>query len=410
MASKNQPEAGIRSPFRMRLGIDFDSFRGMNKEADPGAIRDDEFQDAKNCRILANGMVVPRGGQEAVNEVAMDGDVDAIIDDERKDDEVTSRLFYDKNGTTPNTFQLVALKQGEDTGESVVDNVGLADNNVRLIDFEETLIGISKSTLYEIDPVLGTSTLLDTTGATADDTDITGVVKHDFKLWLAAREDNVYTWDGSSIVTVGTSLGTMAGDGYDQGGKIFRYLGDAIYTNAHAMARYAGGAWTSISLPGGLMSFRCFDAKELDGVLYLLGADVKGANDVDIVIVSYDGTSTAVARTLGNETSPTSRTGVSCGVVVDNVLYFAWSDPADHHVILGRYDGTTWTNNYQDVTGDDLSSGDPWSMAYFDRRLWIGGTSGFPLARSEQDDFTQPWTEVENEDDSLAYAMLVFKG
>lgn len=407
---RQQPESGRRSPLRLRLGINLDTFRGINLENDPGAIGDDELQLANNIRILANGKIVGRGGQEKVNTSAMSGCVDGLIDDEMNDDDdEDSRLFYDKNGTNASTFKVVGTKAGE-SPEDVVDNLG-ANEFARFAEFEGRLIACNKSSFYEIDPAIGTGTLLDTTGATANDTDINGVVLHDFKLWFAAKENKVYTWDGDTVATVGTGLGGYAGNSPDPGGKVFRYKGDAYFTNAHVFKRYAGGTWTAVALPGSLTSFRCFGAVELLDVLYLFGADRIGAANINFVIVSYNGTATAVARTVTNEAvAANSFTGVTCAVVVDDVMYFGWHNTTTDNVIVGRYDGTTWTNTYHDVTADGVSTGAPRAMAHFDRRLWMSGTFGFPLMRSEQDDFTDAWTEVDSDDTAIAIDFVVFEG
>lgn len=75
---KNQ-ELGTRSPYRQRMGIDIPTFRGVNKEADPGAIDNSQWQHAYNARIAAGG-IVSRGGQEAALDSAVDGCIYGMID------------------------------------------------------------------------------------------------------------------------------------------------------------------------------------------------------------------------------------------------------------------------------------------------------------------------------------------
>lgn len=79
MASFKATELGTRSPFIHRGGISFATWEGVNRQNDPGAIRDTQLYDAINVRINGNELTV-RGGQEKIHDVAMDGCVYGFID------------------------------------------------------------------------------------------------------------------------------------------------------------------------------------------------------------------------------------------------------------------------------------------------------------------------------------------
>ena len=72
MAGPRDKELGIRSPLKLRAGIDFPGWEGINLQNDPGAIRDTQFQTLINARINGND-VVSRGGQTKTYTTGIDG-------------------------------------------------------------------------------------------------------------------------------------------------------------------------------------------------------------------------------------------------------------------------------------------------------------------------------------------------
>jgi hypothetical protein len=66
MPAPGGPEKGTTGIKSIRVGIDVGTFEGTNKQQDPGAIKDAQFQDSQNVRI-SGGRVIPRGGLSQVN-------------------------------------------------------------------------------------------------------------------------------------------------------------------------------------------------------------------------------------------------------------------------------------------------------------------------------------------------------
>lgn len=396
---KKQPEMGTRSPFNLRIGINRDTFRGVDKEADPGAIGDEYFQHAENIRIDRSGKVIGRGGQERINSVALSGCVDAIIDDEHPGEQ-TLRMFYDERGTNASTFQIRGLGVDDSDPDDIIDNAG-ATIAAALVVFEGDVLAASGTKVYTIDIPLGTATeLFDIGGAT----DITTMLVHDLRLWVLAGTD-VYVWDGTSSTAAGSGLGGAAFQGL-----IFRHAGDIWYGNRNTLKRYDGGSWTSIALPGSLTSFDPYSAATLSGVTYIAGQDDVGVGNTDMCIVSITGATTALARRIDTYTSVNDN---QIALHVRNsILYYGYAN-ASGEVVVGRRVAGSYTDAWRNVT-TDISPGSTTDtcrvMFSFDGRLYMSGLLGSRQIARSGTSFTGAWSTFAEQDTSIGTHYILFEG
>ena len=81
MPKPRDTEAGVRNTQSFRVGIDMPRFRGMNRNADAGAISNEEFWTLVNIRLSGDGPITSRPGLEPVLDSALDGCVVGIFDD-----------------------------------------------------------------------------------------------------------------------------------------------------------------------------------------------------------------------------------------------------------------------------------------------------------------------------------------
>lgn len=151
---------------------------------------------------------------------------------------------------------------------------------------------------------------------------------------------DVTRWNGSVLETDEASVVTaptiMA---------VFRETLLAFGTHS-CKKRNLDGSWSSVSMPGGVTSFKPRAAVTYKDRLYIGGYD--DATDNTGVILTYDGTSLTVARTL---TVSASSGDVGCVdlAVTFGYLYYAYNALDMSVAKIGRYDGTTWTDSHKDM-------------------------------------------------------------
>ncbi len=384
---RKQPELGTKSPFRLRLGIDIDRFRGVNKESDPGAIQDTEFQELRNVRLLPSGAVAARKGQEALNTSAVTGCVTGIFDDE--DVIGTNKLYYTQisGGTdllrTINTHDTIAsLHSGDELN---------SEYRRCLADFDGVLISSKEDSddLYSVNPSTGAYThIADLSGDnfTAD------FAHFDGQLWIvveAGLSDKVYSWDGTNI-TLDDSLDGPVGT---FGARIASYkpyggTADLFYSSDHSVRKRNGGSWDAVALPGGLTAFEAGDMVPYAGKLYLLGLDNTGSNAA--AILAYNGSAISLVN------SPTGGRWVMSAAEFNGFLYYAWIREADDDMMIGRYDGMFWDDDYKNLTDDIASTNNAsaYRMVYWRDDLYICSSAG--LLRSPGLDVSGTWTRLDS--------------
>lgn len=79
MPKGSPKELGARTPFSLRAGIDVPRFGGINKQRDPGAIGDEEFQELINVDWKETKLV-NRAGLTKLHSTALDGEVRGLFD------------------------------------------------------------------------------------------------------------------------------------------------------------------------------------------------------------------------------------------------------------------------------------------------------------------------------------------
>ena len=330
--ARQQPELGTKSPFRLRLGQNIDRFRGVNREADPAAIRDDQFQDAVNIRLTAAGKVTPRGGQSKVNTTAMDGCIEALVDDEIGDG--IGKLYW-ANGTNKlftysNTqFPKVQVKAIETTKDGSI--VGAYDTYAVLAD--DAADASIRSVLATQDP----DAIIEDQFTIASQT-VRDAMRLDTNLFLLVStvlgNAKVYVWDGSSA--------SLSDDSGVVPGSIFgnlATLGSSIYYLVpHAatglIRKYTAGVWST-------------EATFTDeNVRHLVGFNNK------LYVFSVNGGQAAIYEvtggglTLRHTYSGVSSTSIKSVCVYGGYLWFVVSkDGLGNGVTLGNFDGTTWTED-----------------------------------------------------------------
>lgn len=376
---RNQPEAGNRSPFRLRVGVEVDTWRGVNKESDPGAIADSQFQSAINVRILPNGSVICRGGQSKLFGNALGGCVTGIFDDERP--AVPTQWWFGGgyNGG-PNPNNIIGIDTTVNAMSLFVDptypyggfwwaatfyngaiHVMITDNNTQIA-------------LVKWDPVNQQTVLLhDFSGAgLGANPNPTGLTVANGLLYIGIMDGSthckVYTWDGASVV-FDSDLGAMTAPPIMATYNNEPYIAICAALTAHADApiyRRTGGVWSSLGAP----SISAFDMAVFNGKLYICGKiGVVGGNYAG-KILSWDGASLAVVRTL---TFASNRATVFTLGVMGGFLCYVYADDkypslgGSGAFLVGTYDGTTWTDSAKDLTaqfGVSVTT-DPYALIAF---------------------------------------------
>jgi hypothetical protein len=369
-----QPELGIKSPLQRRVGIELDTWRGVNKEADPGAIGDSELQEAINCRITPSGEIVCRGGQERLLDEAFDDCVTMIFDDEW---DPVGDLLYDS--------AVSGLKKA--TKNDSVSTIGIpissgSESGRMFIVFRAELYAFNDNVLRSLDIPAAQSTVRLTIGSAADvATHINSATVFEDEMWLASSAGTLWRWDGqaSDATEDVSSLGATSGNTH--GAFVISYANDIYFASTDLLRRRAGGEWFSIPLP--LTLFQPYDLVVYHNKLYLLGIDESGGGNRDPVILVYDGESVTVARSLPNAGTGSlgAVEGARAGVSFNGYLYYAWVDPSfgGGKLFIGRYNGTVWDDTHKDFFAQ--LGGDAHEVSRLIKangRIYLGGPENQP--------------------------------
>lgn len=175
----------------------------------------------------------------------------------------------------------------------------------------------------------------------------------------------VYKWDGK---TVSLENSTALTDGADHAVvATYRDRPVVMYNSAAGAAgaiiptvRYKAddGTWTGLTWPTASTSFLVNATCEFKDKLWWAGKEEASADDGQIY--SLSGTTITKEREITNTLD--MNTGFTGMVVSGGYLYFLYYKTAVG-TILGRYDGTTWTNEYKTIVATGvgfLSCGPLW--------------------------------------------------
>jgi hypothetical protein len=378
-------ELGLKSPVRLRVGIDIETIRGVNKEGDPGSISDAELQEAINIRILPSGAAVSRGGQERVNADALDSCVYGIVDDEVK---AAGPFWWLGTGGTVDGSAFVGLNT-IDPVNSVLDYA---------IDHSYSYGGFwSCATVYggqivfiagqggtfqlrSWDPETESSTLIhDFVIAPGE---CHGMAVAGANLYIPIKDGTaagvkMYVWNGAVMVldhTFAPSLGASGGLAMSFGGEAYFAYSDNDGPNE--VWRRVAGVWTSLAMPA-VARFSCSDWVEYSGKLYMCGANYNGSRSG--VILSYDGATLVLEHQMGD---PFVDLYAITALATDGTTLFYAHDgiiaPFGVASRIGTYDGLAFVDNVKDFIdqfGQNVTDNSVSAMFTQNGRVYVCGGS-----------------------------------
>lgn len=337
----NGPELGMRSPLKLRVGIDVPHFAGVNLQQDAAAIDPNQFQSLINVRL--RGEIQDRGGQEKITTSAASSCVIGVFD--TGVDWVTQQA---------NGFYLVT-----DSGSEYYYNPLLSSTlyspvispSIRGCDVQvprRSIIGHNGGNwymmsggnlLYRLTQRAESPTAPQTEAQPAGTANFASMHSWDRKLWFATTTGSVISWDTGTSTT---ESGVNALHLMDHAGSIYGAGNDVL------KVRGASGTWSSISLAGlysGVFKPTCMVS---DGVrLYIGGWDYQAPAQSDPTIIQYDH-QTATASVYWSTTFSKGDTayypGVSSMVMHHGSLW--WSYPVE----TGEGDWAAYIGNLSDDT------------------------------------------------------------
>lgn len=340
MPTVKGPIQGNRSPYSLRTGIDTPEFHGINKQKDPAAIDENQFQSATNIR-LRGGRIWARGGQSKFNGAAMTsscvlGIFDFITGAQNMliaPSAGGTPLFYNSNymrqPTNPATYPLPAgtfsytvtttfpglFPSGlTPTGSTLARRV-FAKYRGAIIAYSSDgalyRLTVDKESLtYPSLPddlaAMGTVTLISERLFKPSDS-YANCVPNTYcewrqKLWMASRDGHVYSWDGNVFVRDTT----VALNGGKADGVVFQLFEDIYCAVNGGLYKRDSGTWTSVSLPGTLTDFYPRAAAVWQNNAYIIGGDVVTVNRMESVALKLasPSTCTEVARRVDSAAVP----------------------------------------------------------------------------------------------------------
>lgn len=363
MAGQRGPELGVRSPLKLRGGIDFKQWEGVNRENDPGAIRDTQFQTAINVRINDNE-VVSRGGQTATFDSGVDGCIYGMID-------VAGDLGITVWDPFGNSFQTSSpvdpglFSYGITTGDYTRSIVSTSQLDMTSEPRRNVVPFQGKMLTFAQDPV----TLI--TGLWALSEDDAGNTKWtieielpDFNsfavrgelttnganqaLYIGTKASNtVYRWDGLTLTTEATAIGSGALIMFLYGGEIY-----AASTNSLLARGPSADYTTSYAMPGGVTTFAPITGVEYQNVALISGTDTMVGDRQKVL--EFDGTTVTV-----NPATPDVQATFTDLAVANGYVWRSWVS-GSNNTVLSQWDGLAWTDV---VTGS--VDGQPFTGAVF---------------------------------------------
>lgn len=333
------------------------AWRGMAPDVDPQNLEDDQPYLAFNARP-DGGQHVMRGGQNRV--VHLDGPITGlethviganrslfitgdgcpgiatpgtgsylgVIDQEFRDPMLANPTSY-KNATyyTTATNTIVAATYGDDLFfglDAVLKRFRVTDS-LQETRFNLPSAYVSISAAMEHEGVL----VMGFVGAAAS----------------GVGTSAIFTFDGVTLKNVLTAINVVRGFGLyrDKLAAFFNGTPNSI------RVRDSAGTWSAPIAPGA-------------GTVKMIGSNAESYLD-KLMIPSGDEDIFSLDQALTLTQIPIGTTGVDAGghirgiAKLKNVMYFVWHNAALTNVWIGKYDGTTWTPKFKDLTAQGIYPG-----------------------------------------------------
>jgi hypothetical protein len=371
------------TPFEFRPGLgNFPSMSGMNRNADPGALRSNQFHHLQNIRVVGDELV-SRGGQTKITTAgALNGAIFAIFDDQNG--EVTSNdwLLFTGQGT-PRLY-----KHELSTGTTTLLAAGDLGGNAGPFPLYSTL---HASQWYFGFTSIGGDTVARIYTLTASDIESgsvptqvaqlsTGGTSYmsgalvsgpSSKLWWGVlgnaggtKTAYVYSWDGASLAledsvsVAGVTAGSPSVLIPDHDGNLLSFTSRGT-GGPTVRFRTSGGSWSTKSLPvitnAELTSLIANDAAVFNGATYISCIFEDSATlAFRSVVLKWNGTALSVAYT---PSATLGGTLVSLAIrslyPFNSFLYYTFEEEngvGNKAALIGRTaDGTAWTDNHKDM-------------------------------------------------------------
>jgi hypothetical protein len=399
-----QPELGTKSPIRRYVGFDFESFRGVNLEADPGAISPEELQAGINIRILPSGQLVGREGQEKAYADALAGCVTLIFDDEEPSAAASAPLYYNSE-SEDGVFLMKRIDAFEATPATIGPSPGTISGQ-QFVDFDDELFTFQDNALYSVDIDSGDATLRLTLpevpaihSAIAFD-DGTGE-----KLWMATSVGKIFSWDGTTVVE---------DEDFMSQGMLLVYAENLFCCAIGVLYQRNGVTWDAIDTSAmGFIDFEPSDWVVHQSYLYLCGyVTDNGDLGTAPAIYRYDTVTLSLARNLWSPSSGEIGAPEGCRAltVLEDVLYYLWFECEFQQHYVGRYDGV-WDDTHKNLTAQ--WEGIPTNLQMAHECLYVGGFNPAAidspnLVRSPGTDIAGTWVVVDTGFGSAGSDMILF--
>lgn len=344
MAGPRDKELGVRSPLKLRAGIDFPTWEGVNRQNDPGAIRDTQFQTAVNVRINGNE-VISRGGQTRAFNSGVTGCIYGMID---VDNEDVGIFVWDQFGNSLSpTKGLFLYKPLADDYTNLIESPSPLDMSLdpirNVIPFQGKLYifgqdpvslvtGIWEVALDETSKWTIAQELPDFNSFAIRQEVTTGGANE--AMYIGTKSSNtIYRWDGVTLTTEATGVGSGAL-------IMFTFRGEVYAAAVNTLKSRGTGSWsTSYSMPVGITSFTPDRGVEYVNQAFLCGRDTTGGSEQRVL--SFDGNTLTISLSVQNAGG-----GIFCELAVGGgKAWFAvvTDSGATRQVLLKEYDGS-WTN------------------------------------------------------------------
>lgn len=397
---RDPKERGSRRQVLRRTGIgNLREWGGMVPDGHAASLGIREFRNLVNVRF-DRGEITERGGQEKYNSGgALDGCVQLMIDLGEANDSST-KLWIGAAITGSSDVDVVSYHPTDSpTLQSVIEDAALSGPAQCFFIRDGKLHFFLDSSFYELNRVpaptgdsmseaAGTSHKKLFTPAAGIPASATTFDPGDGKTYFAA-DTIIYTWDGVSFLSDFASATGAA--------IIARYREDMFAAGTNEFRQRSGGTWGTIAMPGGLtapVAVQGSWAVFLDK-LYTGWDDDVGAGNHRDRILSWDGTTHALARSL---TSGSNAQGILALVNFGGFLYYFYTHHNDGDLIVGRFDGSTFTDSHKNL-GDQASVGNPTELRAvipYAGSLYavVTGAGGTRLIRSAEAATSSDWVSV----------------
>lgn len=372
MADRKGKEQGTRSNVSLRVGIDTPYLRGINRDYDAGSIAQNEHQDAENVRLVG-GRIDNRGGQQKLNDVAMDGCIWSLDDLPMPVVGLFLTPFYngqqslDRYNTDLDPEYATVFRN---TDLSISDPIyphsqfiNTAKPRQTLFEWRKRLFVCSREIISEVvfpkDNTDGDVSLrrLISIGAGLNQISSMAVVPEAGEeiLYIGTLSNQeLYRYDG-------TWLSTDGAIGQNASRMIVGRWHDRLYIfgTQYAMVRNPGpplvngipapGTYTTLAMAAGVTTFQPSRLIEWKDTLFIVGKDtavapVPGSPGPGCILAWDGSTMTLAHQPENNSNAPyTPAVGISDGIVFNGKFWFVWRD-TDNVTLIGNYDGATWND------------------------------------------------------------------